>query len=84
MIAAGVNTPFGNASGTFDQRSSLQHHNAQRAQGEVRRQRYSRTAPRPKSAKKRNAPPHESRLNLSQDGDLPAAAQQVIISACLC
>ena len=81
MIAAGIDAPFGNASGTFDPRLSPQHDHAQRAQGEVRRQRHSRRAPRPKSAKNRNAPPHESRLNLSPDDDLHAAAQQVSIHA---
>ena len=83
MIAAGIDAPFGNASGTFDPCFSPPD-NAQRAQGAVRRQRFSRRAPRPKSAKNKNALPHESRLNLSPDDDLPAATQQVINLASLC
>lgn len=71
MIAAGIDAPFGNASGTFDPSMSSQQDHAQR---EARKQRNSRKAPRPKSAKTRNAPPHDSRLNLLPDDDLPAAA----------
>lgn len=81
MIAAGIDAPFGNASGTFDPSMSSQQDHAQH---EARKQRNIRKASRPKSAKTRNAPPHDSRLNLSPDNDMPADAQQVTKLASTC
>lgn len=79
MIAAGTDAPFGKASdSTYDPSLPLLHHHAQ---PEVRKQRNFRRGSRPRSAKHRNAPRHESRLNLSPDPDVPA--QQVTFCFCV-
>lgn len=69
MIAAGIDGPFGKAiDSPFDPCLPPLHHHAQK---DVRRQRNFRRGSRPRSAKSRNAPLHESRLNLSPDLDVP-------------
>ncbi|KAL3149423.1 hypothetical protein ABBQ32_002217 [Trebouxia sp. C0010 RCD-2024] len=73
MIAAGIDGPFGKAiDSPFDPCLPPLHHHAQK---DVRRQRNFRRGSRPRSAKSRNAPLHESRLNLSPDLDVPEQAE---------
>ena len=79
MIAAGTDAPFGKASDSaYDPYLPRPHHHSQ---SDARRQRNFRRGSRPRSAKNRNAPLHESRLSFSQDADVPA--EQVIISFCV-
>ena len=80
-----VNTSEGPSKASFDPRLAAQHHTAQRVQSEVRNGNQAQAArgPRARSAKRNNAPPHESRRIHSSKGAAVPNNSEVSAGYCL-